>query len=587
MSHEADDDSFGWNTELDDDLMFHSFGSCNTQNNSFNHEPGCGADDRELDVESDSVLDNGPNDGEFPKVDTESRAAYTGLNKQSQCLETVGHEESKTNQGGSPTGPATLTDVNHEDQEDHSIGSEKECRTLQSTLEKTEDPKTNSAKETQFVFKFSRFANGKTGARNRWWTHELYRGPDGAPAAVHYSRTLLDSEVLAKRFLEEPILGFDMEWLVQKYGCRHKACREVHTHYLQQKISLIQIASESQIGLFHIALHKGSKVEDVMAPTLRKIIESRDVIKTGVGIDYADAKRLNRFFNIKPQGLIDLNDLHSLVNKSFEKSKVKLKFATLVHMHLGIPLNKDQSTRCSNWSKTLNSDQITYAAADAYAGFVLFQVLDNKRKRLKPVPPRPEFAETTKASTRGRGAATKAGTNVSNPSLIQRTGVAGVNEANQAIYSDTRKDLYDLRKNIHQNILELCPQKIESIATDETVDLLASIRPSSVQELSKVAGAVRFSKCASQWDLDLLEVLQRARLVESTSQKENVQPSQQRSFKRKAGPVHRRSPSSEDAFEVRKAPLGQHLKERSMNSTTRDKHVERIDLTADDNSVRL
>ncbi|KAI9663295.1 MAG: hypothetical protein M1831_002579 [Alyxoria varia] len=599
MGQVENDDSFGWDTSLEDDLVFYSLGSNNSHNDKLEHRPAYADDLGVSDELLDAVLDDGLDNGDLVQMDEEPKyletvsqekpeADQAAFNKQLQSLDTVSHEESKNDQIEMDQKHHFLGDPSHEKQKSSLRGLEKEHKPLHFAIEKPEDTKTsdlNSAKEGPFAFNFSRLANGQVGTRNKWWTHKLYQGPDGAPVAVRYSRTLLDSEFLAKKFLQEPILGFDMEWLIEKYACKNKACKEKHSHYLQQKISLIQIASESQVGLFHIALHKGSKVEDVVAPTLRRIIESRDHIKAGVGINYADAKRLKRFFNIQAQGLMELNDLHSMVNKNFVKSRAKLKFTVLVHIHLGMPLNKDQGTRCSNWSKTLNPEQITYAAADAYAGYVLFQVLENKRKVLRPAPPRPEFAETLKTSRRGRDAATKAGKNVSDPSPIKKTGVSAVKKGNQATCDITRKDLYNLRKTIHKKILELCPENIQNIATDETVDLLASIRPSNVQQLSKIAGASRFSKCANQWDLDLLEVLHWARSSEGSSQKENAQPPQQRSSKRKAEAIHSRSPSSEDAFEVGPDSRGQHAKERGVNSTRRGQLIEHVDLTGYGRSI--
>ena len=47
-------------------------------------------------------------------------------------------------------------------------------------------------------------------APKRWWSHNLYRGPGKQQVEILYSKTKASSELIAKRFLKEPILGFDM-----------------------------------------------------------------------------------------------------------------------------------------------------------------------------------------------------------------------------------------------------------------------------------------------------------------------------------------------------------------------------------------
>lgn len=82
---------------------------------------------------------------------------------------------------------------------------------------------------------------------------------------------------------------------------------------LQQKVGLIQCACEDKIGLFHIGLHSGKTANDLIAPSLRKIIESPSIIKTGVSIQGADFSRLETWFGLKPQGAFELSHLHNLI----------------------------------------------------------------------------------------------------------------------------------------------------------------------------------------------------------------------------------------------------------------------------------
>lgn len=225
-----------------------------------------------------------------------------------------------------------------------------------------------------------------TSAPKRWWSHTLYRGPDDRPVTVLYSKNKTESEALAKMFIHEPVVGFDMEWPWNS----HKKDR------LQDKIGLIQVACEDKIGLFHIGLHSGTTSEDLIAPSLRTIIESPNIAKTGVAVLAADMARLAKFFKLRPQGAFELSHLHHLVMFSARKPDLVntrlISLADLVEHHLGLPLSKG-SVRTSNWSRALNQKQRDYAASDAYAGFMLYHCMNAKRALMNPIPPLPMHAE--------------------------------------------------------------------------------------------------------------------------------------------------------------------------------------------------
>jgi ribonuclease D len=229
----------------------------------------------------------------------------------------------------------------------------------------------------------------------RWWCHDLYRGPKDAPVEVLYSKDKAQSEILAKKFLGEAVVGFDMEW----------PWDSEKRHRLQEKVGLIQVASLDKIALFHIGLHPGKTTDEIVAPSLRELIESPTIAKAGVAILNADFSRLKKYFGLKPQGAFELSNLHRLIKfgQRPELLTTKLvKLAQQVEEHLGLPLSKGD-VRTSNWSRALNKEQIKYAASDAYAGFMLFHRMNAKRTALKPTPPLPIFAE--KYRLKGRGMA--------------------------------------------------------------------------------------------------------------------------------------------------------------------------------------
>lgn len=229
-------------------------------------------------------------------------------------------------------------------------------------------------------------------SKQRWWSHELYRGPRNKKPKVLYARSKTESEEIAEGFRQENVLGFDMEW--PSYDANNS-----NEGRLQDKIGVIAMASEDKIALFHLGAYAGKSPGDFIGPILREILESPAVIKAGVNILAADFRRLEEHFDLRPQGAAELSHLHNLVthgnNGDFNLCITKLcALGEQVQMHLGMPLKKS-SVRTSNWSlrKQLSREQKSYAASDAYAGFMLYQYLTNLRLSMEPQPPPPLYAE--------------------------------------------------------------------------------------------------------------------------------------------------------------------------------------------------
>jgi hypothetical protein len=228
-----------------------------------------------------------------------------------------------------------------------------------------------------------------------FWSSTLYRGPDDAPVLVHYCKTKEVAERVAKHFVKKSVVGFDIEW--KPYSSPDS---------IKKNVSLIQLACEDRIALFHVALFQGNTARQLVPPTLRAILESPDIYKVGVAIK-GDFSRVSKFLKIEAQGVYELSRLHNLVEHfATDPSRVNNKLVALapqVQQHLGLPLYKGghliddpedlNNVRSSDWSLALNRQQIHYAAADAYAGFRLFDVLEEKRKLLKPTPPRPSVCD--------------------------------------------------------------------------------------------------------------------------------------------------------------------------------------------------
>ena len=219
-----------------------------------------------------------------------------------------------------------------------------------------------------------------------YWSYALYIGPENEKVKVHYCKNKSDTERIAQLFLGQEVLGFDIEW---KPNAQAK-------DGVKKNVSLIQMASEERVALFHIARYPDSlSTDNYVAPTLKAIMESQDITKVGVAIK-GDCTRLRRFMGIKSRGLFELSHLYKLVkfsgNNASSVNKLLVRLATQVEEHLGLPLSKGDA-RMSDWSLDLNIEQVQYAASDSYAGFQLFHTLEHKRKLLSPTPPRPDHAE--------------------------------------------------------------------------------------------------------------------------------------------------------------------------------------------------
>ncbi|KAH7072982.1 hypothetical protein BKA63DRAFT_55109 [Paraphoma chrysanthemicola] len=262
-----------------------------------------------------------------------------------------------------------------------------EDKTEESTEEEMEEHKTLDYQIPEDVLRAAMLASPNT--RASFWSAKLYRGPDGESLSTHYCRSSEVAERVAQKFLGEKVVGFDIEW--RPFS---------HVKNIKQNASLIQLACEDRIALFHVALFDGSTPSELIPPSLKIILESPDILKVGVAVK-GDFSRLQKYLDVQAQGVFELSRLHNLVELHATKpDKVSNKLVGLaaqVLQHLQLPLYKGapllddpedtENVRESDWSKPLNLQQIHYAAADAYAGFRLYHMLEWKRKQLRPTPP--------------------------------------------------------------------------------------------------------------------------------------------------------------------------------------------------------
>jgi hypothetical protein len=232
--------------------------------------------------------------------------------------------------------------------------------------------------------------------RASFWSQNLYRGPNNEKLSIHYCQTPEVADRVARYFLSEKVVGFDIEW--KPFASPSS---------IKGNASLVQLACENRIALFHISLFPGYSRQALMPANLKAVLESPNVLKVGVAIK-GDFSRLTTYLGVQPQGVFELSRLRNLVEwYATDPSKVSNRLVGLaaqVLQHLQLPLYKGgqlldddaediDNVRMSDWAERLDTQQIHYAAADAYAGFRLYDVLEFKRKQLRPTPPRPGLCD--------------------------------------------------------------------------------------------------------------------------------------------------------------------------------------------------
>lgn len=183
------------------------------------------------------------------------------------------------------------------------------------------------------------------------WSHRLYKTKEGKPIMVHYCNSLATAEKVAKFFVNEPILGFDMEW---------KFPASAHDT-IQDNVSVIQFASRDRIAIFHVArFHPCLKLEDLVSPTMKSIMENPNITKTGVNIR-GDCTRLRKYLGIQSRGTFELSHLFKLIKYCYTIPKLinkyRVKLAEQVEVHFGLPLSKETEVRCSDWRKPITAQQ--------------------------------------------------------------------------------------------------------------------------------------------------------------------------------------------------------------------------------------
>jgi ribonuclease D len=200
----------------------------------------------------------------------------------------------------------------------------------------------------------------------QFFSYRLFRGPKCERVRLHYIKSFDDAEACAHLFLDCKVIGLDTEF-------KPRAGNSI-----KKNVSLIQVASETDIALFHIAAFPGEKPDDLIPPTLKSVFADEKTFKSGSNVG-GDVSRLEKWLNCPVKGAIHLKMLLQIVHEKERGQRASLDIMTRRYFSLG--MNKNSSTRCGNWTQELDREQLEYAASDAYASLKVYQSIDDDRRQ--------------------------------------------------------------------------------------------------------------------------------------------------------------------------------------------------------------
>ncbi|KAJ1704615.1 hypothetical protein LUZ63_004394 [Rhynchospora breviuscula] len=164
------------------------------------------------------------------------------------------------------------------------------------------------------------------------------------------------NKIKARNSTGQVPLGFDVEW---KPSFKKGAT--------QAKTAVIQICLDTTCCYVMHIFHSG------VPSILKSLLEDSSSIKVGVGVR-ADATKLVKDYDINVQSLIDLSHLAS---KKLVGPTLQWGLSSLTETIMCKQLDKQWKVRMGNWeAEVLSKRQLCYAAADAFASWHIYEVLN-------------------------------------------------------------------------------------------------------------------------------------------------------------------------------------------------------------------
>lgn len=173
---------------------------------------------------------------------------------------------------------------------------------------------------------------------------------------VHICSTTAEADRILPKVRSGEIVSFDMEW--------------VEARRLPKRTSVIQIASATDI--FIVQLESMSSVPTELA----RVLSDPTIIKCGVSIK-SDATKYKKDFGLAAEGLLELSALAKVVDKERWVDRVSMiALRDLCRIYLNRKLDKNPDVRQGRWDrKTLDEEQLHYAASDVYVGLEIVHAL--------------------------------------------------------------------------------------------------------------------------------------------------------------------------------------------------------------------
>jgi hypothetical protein len=221
--------------------------------------------------------------------------------------------------------------------------------------------------------------SGRRGCPGAGWLPELAPGPLPGlqlPKPPAYITTVQQADAacaqLAARVAskEVTVLGFDCEWKPHTARGKHKIkgtdadkCDVVQLGTVSGETYVFHIARmhhEFPRGKFHYEFPRG----------LKCLLENADVKKVGNRV-HNDVNHVAGF-HVAVQNAVELG--HMAHDRGVWHTRAPA-LDTLVRLLCQAELSKEQEVRCGDWFKPLETEQVEYAALDAYASVMVYERL--------------------------------------------------------------------------------------------------------------------------------------------------------------------------------------------------------------------
>jgi len=152
-------------------------------------------------------------------------------------------------------------------------------------------------------------------------------------------------------------LGFDCEWKPDRKGSSNNP------------IALVQLADAHTCLLLQTG---GSRA---LPPLVARILQDVNILKVCSGHDSSDSKKMISSFGFQAQGVYPLDVLA-------KKKGIRKCGLQGVATYCGMRMRKDHRVCCSDWgTPVLSSDQIRYAADDAWFSYILLRRVEQLEDR--------------------------------------------------------------------------------------------------------------------------------------------------------------------------------------------------------------